>query len=98
MDVVSSQGWLTPALAAMDLSQMVTQALWDRDSILMQLPHVSRDTAAKCTEGEVESVFDLIDMKVGGCCKPTTASIQYRASALCCSCPGDAVLRQAEPL
>ena len=65
VDVVSSQGWLTPALAAMDLSQMVTQALWDRDSILMQLPHLTKDAAAKCTEAEVESVFDLIDMKVG---------------------------------
>ena len=65
VDVVSSQGWLTPALAAMDLSQMVIQALWDRDSILMQLPHLNKDTAVKCTEAEVESVFDLIDMKVG---------------------------------
>ena len=65
VDVVSSQSWLTPALAAMDLSQMVTQGLWDSDSILLQLPHVTRDVATRCKESGIEDIFSLIDMRVG---------------------------------
>lgn len=64
VDVISSSGWLNPALAAMEMSQMVTQALWDRDSVLMQLPHFDKALAAKCAEAGVESIFDLAEMEV----------------------------------
>lgn len=37
VNVISSNGWLKPALAAMELSQMATQGLWDRDSSLLQV-------------------------------------------------------------
>jgi len=47
----------------MELSQMCVQGLWDRDPVLMQLPHISRDLARKCTAANVESVFDLMDME-----------------------------------
>ena len=40
MDVLSSNGWLSPAIAAMELAQMVTQAMWSKDSYLKQLPHL----------------------------------------------------------
>ncbi|KAL3205213.1 hypothetical protein MRX96_011116 [Rhipicephalus microplus] len=43
VDVLSSNGWLTPALAAMELAQMVTQALWNKDSYLKQLPHFTAE-------------------------------------------------------
>ncbi|RXH89650.1 hypothetical protein DVH24_032007 [Malus domestica] len=39
IDVISSNGWLRLAVQAMELSQMVTQGMWDRDSELLQLPH-----------------------------------------------------------
>ncbi len=65
VDVIASQGWLVPALAAMECAQMVTQALWDADSPLLQLPHVTKELAAACKAAGVESVFDLMDMEDG---------------------------------
>ena len=50
MDVLSSNGWLSPALSAMELAQMVTQAMWSKDSFLKQLPHFTSDVIKKCTE------------------------------------------------
>ena len=49
VDVLSSNGWLSPALAAMELAQMVTQAMWGRDSYLKQLPHFTVDIVQRCT-------------------------------------------------
>ncbi|KAL4451451.1 hypothetical protein ABPG75_007113 [Micractinium tetrahymenae] len=63
VDVISSSGWLNPALAAMEMSQMVTQGLWQRDPVLMQLPHSTRELAAACAEKGVETVFDLLEME-----------------------------------
>lgn len=64
MDVVSSNSWLNPALAAMEMSQMVVQGMWERDSLLMQLPHFTKELAAQCKEAGVESIFDILEMKV----------------------------------
>ena len=52
VDVVSSNGWLKPALALMELAQMVTQALWDQDSPLLQIPFVTAEAAARCAARE----------------------------------------------
>ena len=37
VDVISSNGWLKPALAAMELSQMIVQGLWNKDNVLLQV-------------------------------------------------------------
>ena len=64
VDVISSQGWWHAATAAMELSQMVTQGQWDRDPVLLQLPHVSKDLAKTCEQAGCEDVFSLIELKV----------------------------------
>jgi len=60
---LSSNGWLSPAIAAMELSQMITQALWNKDSYLKQLPHFTQDIITKCKEKGVESVFDIMELE-----------------------------------
>lgn len=50
VDVLSSNGWLSPAVAAMELAQMVTQAMWSKDSYLKQLPHFTSDIIKRCTD------------------------------------------------
>jgi pre-mRNA-splicing helicase BRR2 len=66
VDVISSNGWLKPALAAMELSQMVVQGLWNRDNVLLQIPHFSKEIIDRCAayEGEdaIESVFDILSL------------------------------------
>lgn len=56
--------WLTPALAAMELSQMVVQAMWDTDSVFKQLPHFTDEiiNRLKSEAPEVETIFDFIEM------------------------------------
>lgn len=64
VDVISSQGWLRPALAAMELTQMITQGIWNKDSILLQIPHFDKELVNRCLENDpkIETVFDVIDM------------------------------------
>ena len=63
VDVLSSNGWLSPAIASMELSQMMTQAMWNKDSYLKQLPHFSSETIQRCKDKEVESVFDIMELE-----------------------------------
>lgn len=63
VDVLSSNGWLSPALAAMELAQMVTQAMWAKDSYLKQLPHFSAEIIKRCQEKSIETVFDVMEME-----------------------------------
>lgn len=50
VDVLSSNGWLSPAITAMELAQMVTQGMWSKDSYLKQIPHFSTDIIKRCQE------------------------------------------------
>jgi len=61
VDVMSSEGYIN-ALKAMDMTQMVIQAVWDSDSHLKQIPHFSSAVTQRCTEAEVTSVYDVTDL------------------------------------
>lgn len=47
----------------MELAQMVTQAMWSKDSYLKQLPHFSADIIKRCTEANIETVFDIMELE-----------------------------------
>jgi pre-mRNA-splicing helicase BRR2 len=47
----------------MELAQMVTQAMWKRDSYLKQLPHFSADIIKRCLEKNIETIFDVMEME-----------------------------------
>ena len=57
VDVLSSSGWLSPALAAMELCQMCVQGMWDRDPVLFQLPHVTRDLSKSAASAGIDGIF-----------------------------------------
>ena len=61
VDVVSSNGWLAPALHAMELSQMVVQGLWHDDPPPLQVPHVDAATLARAAArgARLDQVFDV---------------------------------------
>jgi len=63
VDVLSSNGWLSPAIAAMELAQMVTQAMWSKDSYLRQLPHFTKELIDASIARGVESVFDIMELE-----------------------------------
>uniref|UniRef100_A0A7S1KPB1 RNA helicase n=1 Tax=Percolomonas cosmopolitus TaxID=63605 RepID=A0A7S1KPB1_9EUKA len=61
-DVISTHSWLAPSLVTMDLSQMVHQAMWDKDADLLQLPYFDIALGQKFSQHDVDTVFDLIEM------------------------------------
>lgn len=63
VDVLSSNGWLSPAVAAMELAQMATQAMWTKDSVLKQLPHFTGEITKRCQDKNVETVFDIMELE-----------------------------------
>ena len=90
VDVITSSSWLNPAITAMELSQMVVQAMWQTDSVLLQLPHFTRDLAKKCTQANINTIIasqeegsSLADMEVSMLC---CALFMFGyCCALCCT-------------
>lgn len=63
VDVFSSNGWLLPALCAMEFCQMITQALWNKDSHLYQIPHFDKEIVERCIKNNITHIFDLTEME-----------------------------------
>ncbi|SJX63979.1 probable ATP dependent RNA helicase [Sporisorium reilianum f. sp. reilianum] len=61
VDVMSSNAFLN-AIVAMELSQMVVQAVWERDSVLRQVPGFSAKVVERCRARGVEDVYALSDL------------------------------------
>ncbi|KAH8837569.1 hypothetical protein MCOR27_001688 [Pyricularia oryzae] len=60
VDILSSEGHLN-AMNAMEMSQMVVQAMWDRDSPLKQIPHFSPEVVKVANEFGIKDVFDFME-------------------------------------
>lgn len=63
VDVISSNGWLSLSLLAMEMNQMLARGMWERDSVFLQLPHFMKELAMSCQEKNIESIFDLLEME-----------------------------------
>jgi pre-mRNA-splicing helicase BRR2 len=50
VDVISSNGWLSPAIHAMELAQMLTQAMYSNESYMKQLPHSTPQLLDRCKQ------------------------------------------------
>ncbi|KAK5082295.1 Pre-mRNA-splicing helicase BRR2 [Lithohypha guttulata] len=63
VDVLSSEGHLN-ATSAMEMCQMVVQAMWDRDSPLLQIPHFTPETVGvlnKAGVNDIEGLMEALD-------------------------------------
>ncbi|KAL0491623.1 hypothetical protein AKO1_010317 [Acrasis kona] len=63
VDVIATERRLNPALATMELCQMMVQAMWDKDSYFMQLPHFDSAMCDKLQSNQIHTVIDLINME-----------------------------------
>lgn len=62
VDFLSSEGYLN-SIQAIDLSQMIVQGLWNRDSPIKQLPHINEGILSRCKKYNVETVYDIMTLE-----------------------------------
>lgn len=63
VDVISTNGHLTATLLAMELSQMIVQAMWPKQSPLLQLPGLTSELIDTLkTKAQVEEISDFMNM------------------------------------
>ena len=72
IDVSADQGYMSTALLAMNLVQMVVQGAWLEDSTLRQIPNVDERTIANLTTHKLQittlpELMHYADVDVNGC-------------------------------
>ncbi|EKD20717.1 uncharacterized protein L3040_006439 [Drepanopeziza brunnea f. sp. 'multigermtubi'] len=60
VDVLSSDGHIN-AMNAMEMSQMVVQGMWDRDSPLKQIPHFTPEVIKAANANGVNDIFEFME-------------------------------------
>ncbi|KAK3487369.1 Sec63 Brl domain-containing protein [Neurospora crassa] len=60
VDILSSDGHLN-AMNAMEMSQMVVQAMWDRDSPLKQIPNFTTEVIKTANKYGIRDIFDFME-------------------------------------
>ncbi|KAK4099788.1 Sec63-domain-containing protein [Parathielavia hyrcaniae] len=60
VDILSSEGHLN-AMNAMEMSQMVVQAMWDRDSPLKQIPNFTPEVVKTANKHGISDIFDFME-------------------------------------
>ena len=63
--ISTARQWLHPTLSCMHLSQCLVQGIWENQSPILQLPHVTREIAKHCTLGKksISTISGLLDLK-----------------------------------
>ncbi|KAG7195644.1 DEIH-box ATPase [Scheffersomyces spartinae] len=62
VDLMASEGYLG-AMRLMDISQMIVQGVWIKDSPLKQIPHFNQDILRRCEKLNVETVYDIMALE-----------------------------------
>lgn len=62
VDTLSSDGHLN-ALNVMDISQMIIQGVWNKDSPLKQVPNVGEGVLERAKKYDVETVYDIMSLE-----------------------------------
>ncbi|ORY19390.1 Sec63 Brl domain-domain-containing protein [Clohesyomyces aquaticus] len=60
VDVLSSEGHLN-AMVAMEISQMVVQGMWQKDSPLKQIPHFDTDTVKAAEKFGITDIYEFME-------------------------------------
>jgi pre-mRNA-splicing helicase BRR2 len=60
VDVLSSEGYLN-AMNAMEISQMVVQAMWQTDSVLKQIPHFDNDAVKTAQKYGINDIYEFME-------------------------------------
>ena len=63
LEVITTQSWLSQTLKAIQISQMIVQALWVNQSHLLQLPHLDESTIKQLNAMGVKNIPDFLSME-----------------------------------